>query len=154
VGKNGCRLGWVLVCVSGLAASAIAQSATTRPSAPQPAKPDDANRPVELTPTEQEIFDRTNDYRVKCGLPKVKLNAQLTRVARYFAIYMSITGNFDHDADGKGPGARASKFGYNWSLVCENIAYRYKGDEGSLHELAPDFVNGWINSAGHRKNML
>ena len=31
-------------------------------------------------------------------------------------------GDFDHDADGRGPGARAAKFGYDWSLVCENIA--------------------------------
>jgi uncharacterized protein YkwD len=115
---------------------------------------EDYARPVELTAEEREIFERTNEYRQKCGLPRVSLNPQLTRAARYFAIYMSITGDFDHDADGKGPGARAAKFGYDWSLVCENIAYRYKAYDPSLRDLPSDFVDGWIQSAGHRKNML
>ena len=66
---------------------------------------------------------------------------------------MSITGQFDHDADGKGPGARATMFGYNWSLVCENIAYRYTQDVRT-RGLPDDFLVGWIQSAGHRKNML
>jgi uncharacterized protein YkwD len=115
---------------------------------------EDVTRPVHLTEEEQEIFTRTNEYRAKCGLPKVTLNPQLTRAARYFAIYMALTGSFDHDADGKGPGARAAKFGYNWSLVCENIAYRYKAYDTSMRDLPSDFVEGWIRSAGHRKNML
>lgn len=110
-------------------------------------------RPLELTPVEKEIFDRTNDYRAQNGLPRVGLNPKLIRAARYFAIYMSITGDFDHDADGKGPGARAHKYGYDWSLVCENIAYRYTCDP-STNGLPSDFVTGWIQSLGHRKNML
>jgi uncharacterized protein YkwD len=115
---------------------------------------EDYSRKVLLTTEEQEIFQRTNDYRAKCGLPRVAVNPQLTRAARYFANYMAITGDFDHDADGKGPGARAAKFGYDWSLVCENIAYRYKAYDCSMRDLPSDFVEGWIHSAGHRKNML
>jgi uncharacterized protein YkwD len=121
----------------------------TRWSEPQ----EDYARPVALTSCEQEIFSRTNDYRAQNGLPRCSLNPQLTRAARYFATYMSITGHFDHDADGKGPGFRAAKFGYNWSLVCENIAYRYTQDI-TTRDLPDDFVVGWIQSAGHRKNML
>jgi len=114
---------------------------------------EDFTQPVALTGCEEEIFSRTNDYRAQNGLPRCSLNPQLTRAARYFAHYMSITGTFDHDADGKGPGARAAKFGYNWSLVCENIAYRYTCNV-STDGLPDDFVVGWIQSAGHRKNML
>ena len=136
----------VSVCCSG---SAYAQRRPARCVAPA----EDYSRPVELTPVEQDIFNRTNDYRAQNGLPRVALNPQLTRAARYFANWMAITGQFDHDADGKGPGVRATKFGYNWSLVCENIAYRYTCDS-SLRDLATDFVTGWIQSAGHRKNML
>jgi uncharacterized protein YkwD len=143
----------VLAFIAGPAATAFAQR-TYQPAPVRPAATPEYARPVALTPTEQEIFERTNDYRALNGLPRVTLNPQLTRAARYFAIYMSITGNFDHDADGKGPGCRATKFGYDWSLVCENIAYRYRGDDGSLRDLPSDFVSGWIDSAGHRKNML
>jgi uncharacterized protein YkwD len=126
----------------------------TRSAPPPESATESSARKVDLTTEEQEIFQRTNDYRAQCGLPRVALNAQLTRAARYFAIYMSITGDFDHDADGKGPGFRAAKFGYDWSLVCENIAYRYKAYDCSLRDLPSDFVDGWIHSAGHRKNML
>jgi uncharacterized protein YkwD len=136
-------------------AAVFAGTSSAQRAGPRPGFPaEEFNRPVELTPTEREIFDRTNDYRAQNGLPRVTVNPQLTRAARYFAIYMSITRQFDHDADGKGPGARASKFGYDWSLVCENIAYRYTCSDGTLRELPSDFVTGWIRSAGHRKNML
>lgn len=141
-----------LVC---FAVSSEIQAQNTPRKAVRPAPPvEDHSRAVALTNEEQEIFSRTNAYRVSCGLPQVTLNPQLTRAARYFAIYMSLTGDFDHDADGKGPGARAAKFGYNWSLVCENIAYRYTATDMSLRDLPSDFVDGWIHSAGHRKNML
>jgi uncharacterized protein YkwD len=146
----------VIVVVVAAAAAALSGGAVAQrgggPKATAGTGP--SERPVELTAEEREIFDRTNAYRVRCGLPAVALNPRLTRAARYFAIYMSLTGDFDHDADGRGPGARAAKFGYDWSLVCENIAYRYKGHDPNLQDLPSDFVNGWIRSDGHRKNML
>jgi uncharacterized protein YkwD len=136
----------VLVFCSG---SALGQRRPARRVAPA----EDYSAPVELTSVEQDIFNRTNDYRAQNGLARCTVSPQLTRTARYFANWMAITGQFDHDADGKGPGARATRFGYNWSLVCENIAYRYTCDP-TMKDLATDFVTGWIQSAGHRKNML
>jgi uncharacterized protein YkwD len=135
-------------------AGEVSGQRTPRGSSRGSATAEAATPAITLTQEEQEIFTRTNAYRAQCGLPTVTLNPQLTRAARYFAIYMSLTGEFDHDADGKGPGARAAKFGYNWSLVCENIAYRYTATDVSLKHLPTDFVDGWIRSAGHRKNML
>jgi uncharacterized protein YkwD len=143
----------VIVAVGVLALGSGILPAQRGSRARYAAPAEDFTRPVALTSTEQEIFVRTNDYRCQNGLPRCSLNPQLTRAARYFAHYMSITGTFDHDADGKGPGFRAAKFGYNWALVCENIAYRYTCDV-STQSLPDDFVVGWIQSAGHRKNML
>jgi uncharacterized protein YkwD len=150
VGMNVRAVAAVAVGMLVFGASAPAQRGT-RVRYAEPAE--DCSRPVYLSSVEEEILTRTNDYRCQNGLPRCSLNPQLTRAARYFAHYMSITGRFDHDADGKGPGARAAKFGYDWSLVCENIAYRYTCDV-STRGLPDDFVEGWIHSAGHRKNML
>jgi uncharacterized protein YkwD len=67
---------------------------------------------------------------------------------------MAATGRFAHDADGKRPWDRARDHGYSWCLVGENIAYRYMSRHFLAHELAEDFVKGWKDSAGHRKNMV
>ena len=49
---------------------------------------------------------------------------QLASAARYFADFMARTGKFGHSADGSEPAARAKRFGYEYCIVSENIAYR------------------------------
>jgi uncharacterized protein YkwD len=60
---------------------------------------------------------------------------------------MAATGNFDHTgSDGSDPAVRAIRFGYNSAAVGENIAM---GQSSAL-----EVFIGWMNSPGHRQNIL
>jgi uncharacterized protein YkwD len=54
---------------------------------------------------------------------------------------MSHTGS-----DGSSPGDRITRAGYTWSAYGENVAYGYATPE--------QVMNGWMNSPGHRANIL
>ena len=82
-------------------------------------------------------------------------NAQLEAAAQDFARFMARTGKYGHTADGRRPPQRAAAPGYDYCLVAENIAYRYRSsgyDSGA--KLAAELVEGWKNSPEHRHNML
>jgi uncharacterized protein YkwD len=100
------------------------------------------------------IVDRTNDFRKSGKREPVKVNADLTKAAEYFAKFMAESGKYGHEADGQKPTDRARKHGYEYCLVLENIAYMYKPEGFSTDELAGGLVKGWRESTGHRKNML
>lgn len=100
------------------------------------------------------VIDLTNEFRVQQGRNKVAANARLTEAARYFAGYIAKTGRFSHDADGTVPAARAQKFGYDYCIVSENLAYREVSGKTPARELAQGLVEGWKKSPGHRQNML
>ena len=67
---------------------------------------------------------------------------------------MARTGKFSHTADGSEPTARAKRFGYDYCIVSENIAYVFSSEGTDTAELARRVVQGWQKSPGHRKNML
>ena len=67
---------------------------------------------------------------------------------------MARTGKFSHTADGSEPAARAKRFGYDYCIVSENIAYVFSSEGTDTAELARRVVQGWQKSPGHRKNML
>jgi uncharacterized protein YkwD len=52
------------------------------------------------------------------------------------------------------PSARARGHGYDFCLVSENIAHLYTSRGYESADLARRLVEGWKNSAGHRKNMV
>ena len=41
---------------------------------------------------------------------------------------MARTGKFSHSADGSEPAARAKRFGYEYCIVAENIAYIFSSE--------------------------
>ncbi|MBC8119691.1 MAG: CAP domain-containing protein [Burkholderiaceae bacterium] len=100
------------------------------------------------------IIELTNALRRTHHLPDVKADPQLANAARYFADFMARTDKFAHTADGNQPAVRARKFGYDFCVVAENIAYEFSTAGFNAAELARNLVQGWENSAGHRKNML
>ena len=51
----------------------------------------------------------------------------------------------------KGFNDRIKQFPFYYSLACENVFMCQGYSEYSIAEMA---VNGWINSPGHRKNLL
>lgn len=140
--------------------SAYAQRAETRDADAEavetpPDKREDAGaeRP-DPSRVSDEVVRLTNEFRAKQGRQKVKQNERLATTAREFAEFMARTGRYGHTADGNKPADRARKRGYAYCLVSENIAYQFNSGGFKTEELARAFTRGWIESPGHRRNML
>jgi uncharacterized protein YkwD len=92
-----------------------------------------------------------NAERRSKGLPSLRSNGKLAVAARGWANRMVSGRFFAHEAAGSTLRTRVKRTGYirgNWSLG-ENIAW---GSGGLATPRA--IVNGWMNSPGHRANIL
>lgn len=98
------------------------------------------------TPLHQEILALVNQERQKNGAPALKLNTKLSKAAQGQAENMIATGIFAHEIGGKNVGDRATAAGYSWGRIGENIA--------SGQTSATEVMDTWMNSEGHRKNIL
>jgi Cysteine-rich secretory protein family len=114
-----------------------------------------------MTPTlpdipavETQIVEMTNSFRAQNKLQNVKSNAVLTAIARAYATYLAKNGKFSHTADGREASERVSAGGYEWCETGENLASFLDSRGFTSLDLAKSSVEGWINSPGHRKNML
>ena len=108
----------------------------------------------ELAAATNTIIELTNKFREAQGLPPVTTQPQLAAAAEYFADFMATAYKYGHSADGKKPAERAKKYGYDYCIVSENIAYQFSSVGFSPEEVAEKFETGWENSPDHRKNML
>jgi uncharacterized protein YkwD len=129
------RLGLGLVAVTALAGMSLAAG----PAAPYPHRPWHPSRGI-------QILWAVNAERQKAGLPALQWNSPLATAAYAHAANMARQNNLSHTLDGKGPADRISAAGYNYSSWAENIAWNYAS--------AQDTVTGWMNSPGHRANIL
>jgi hypothetical protein len=84
-----------------------------------------------------------SDFRLKHGEKRVTLDATLTRISHDQAQAMAAKDVLDHDVLG-GFTTRVAPAGAG--RAAENIAYGY--------ESFPKTLDQWINSSGHRKNLL
>lgn len=152
------RLQPVLFFVLGLTAASLAWAQVVEEddteilkAVPRTVEP--ANTP-ELDGAVQKVLASTNRFRDEEGREKVAVNPSLRKAAQYFADYMARTNRYGHKADGERPADRAKKFGYQYCIVAENIAYAYSSEGFTTDELAAEFFEGWKASPGHRRNML
>ncbi|SEQ96328.1 spore coat assembly protein SafA/uncharacterized protein, YkwD family [Virgibacillus subterraneus] len=96
---------------------------------------------------EQEVIRLVNKERAEAGLPALKYDWELARVAKYKSRDMNNVGYFSHDSPTYGsPFTMMKDFGISYNSAGENIA---RG-----HASAEEVVNGWMNSSGHRANIL
>lgn len=94
-----------------------------------------------------EVVRLTNVERAKHGVPPLVLSRELTKSARFHASFMAENDCFDHLCPNEpNLGKRARNAGYEWRAVAENIA--------AGQESAAEVVKGWMNSPGHRVNIL
>jgi uncharacterized protein YkwD len=130
-------------------------NATPKTAAPAPA----AAVPAPATPSipapdglRAGLRDCANSERAKVGLPPVSDDPALDLAAQGHAVDMQVRNYFDHDTpDGKTPWDRIrsaiSTLGekvFDW--MGENIAAGFDD--------APSTCVGWMNSPGHRANIL
>lgn len=96
---------------------------------------------------EKEVVRLVNEIRVKNGLNPLTEDWELSRVARYKSRDMKDNNYFSHTSPVYGsPFNMLKSFGIKYKAAAENIA---KG------QATPQtVVNAWMNSAGHRANIL
>ena len=95
----------------------------------------------------EQVVDLTNIERAKEGLQPLKLNDRLLDAAQDHSNDMARNDFFNHTgADGLTVGDRVRASGYQYSTAGENIA--------AGQTTAAQVVEGWMNSPGHRANIL
>lgn len=100
----------------------------------------------QLTADEQEVFDLINAKRVANGLSSLKIDDELQNVARIKAQDMVDNNYFSHTSPVYGsPFDMIKKFGISYKTAGENIAGN-SSNSGA--------VNAWMNSSGHKANIL
>ena len=96
---------------------------------------------------EQEVIRLVNVERAKKGLKALTYDWQLARVARYKSQDMKDNRYFSHTSPVYGsPFQMMKSFGITYRSAGENIA------RGQVTPQA--VVNAWMNSSGHRANIL
>lgn len=102
---------------------------------------------VTTTTQENEVVRLVNIQRAKAGLPALKINWQLSRVARYKSADMANKGYFSHNSPTYGtPFQMMENFGLSFTAAGENIAYGQR--------TPAEVMDGWMNSPGHRSNIM
>jgi len=103
--------------------------------------------PSNVNEMASEIARGLNAYRAANGQTQLSFNRRLGRAAMAHACDMSVNNFFGHrGSDGSNSQVRVRAAGYQDCLVAENLAWGYPRSE--------QIISGWVNSAGHRSNML
>jgi len=160
----------VLIAVAG-ALSFAGGAAIQLPE--QPELFDDSSG-INATAVEYHIHKEINDRRSERGLSQLKFDEQLQQIARGHSKDMVARSYFSHeDPAGDDFADRYSESGYDcrvkmsgksYATGAENIAYTWHERRVEMHgemryystssEVAMAVVNWWMNSTGHRDNIL
>jgi hypothetical protein len=94
-----------------------------------------------------EVISISNQKRADSGLPALKYNSKLTSAAKAKAQDMFAKNYWAHYApDGTSPWSFITASGYKYTTAGENLAKNFDTSAG--------VVSGWMNSSGHRANIL
>ena len=95
----------------------------------------------------RQVVDLTNVERRKNGLAALQIDTQLSQVALTKSQDMQKNGYFSHTSPTYGsPFDMMRDFGVSYRTAGENIAQGQRTPQ--------EVVNAWMNSAGHRQNIL
>jgi len=99
-----------------------------------------------MTSDEQEVFNLINKQRTNNGLSALKVNSEVQRVAKIKAQDMVNNSCFSHNSPTYGtPFQMLQSFKVSYKTAGENIA----GNSSNTGA-----VNAWMNSSGHKANIL
>ncbi|WP_077620687.1 CAP domain-containing protein [Bacillus sinesaloumensis] len=128
----------------------VKEPVTQQPVQPKPSEPtNETTNPAthSVSQFEQEVVTLTNNERAKYGLQPLKLDVKLSEVARLKSSDMKQNGYFSHTSPTYGsPFEMMKQFGVQYRAAGENIAMGQRSPQ--------EVVNAWMNSEGHRKNIL
>lgn len=121
------------------------KTTTPAPAAPKQAAP--APTTGDVSSYVKQVIDLTNAQRSKNGLPALKADAQLSGVAQKKSVDMQQNNYFSHTSPTYGsPFDMMRDFGVTYKSAGENIAQGQRTPQ--------EVVNAWMNSEGHRRNIL
>jgi uncharacterized protein YkwD len=122
---------------------------------------------IRIRDLEQKIHDLVNDSRKTNGRGVLQLDEKLSNVARAHSQDMAKAGYFDHiDPAGRSPQQRVELAGISCQAIGENLFQnnlytrvhiengRKTYDWSTVNQIAATSVAGWMNSPGHRHNIL
>jgi uncharacterized protein YkwD len=141
--------GSMLLSFSGVAAEAqptlltqqIDQASRTTHLSPQS---------TEILQIEADIWQQINQQRQRYGLSPLRVNEQLTQAARAYSKQMADYNFYSHTGvRGDTPRQRVESQGVHAQLVGENL-FQFP----QRYSPATMAVNGWMESSGHRHNIL
>ena len=99
-----------------------------------------------LTSDELEVFNLINEQRIKNGLSALKIDSEVQNVARIKAKDMIDNNYFAHNSPVYGtPFQMLNSFKVSYRTAGENIAGNSSNSSA---------VTAWMNSSGHRANIL
>jgi uncharacterized protein YkwD len=105
-----------------------------------------------MSAQEAEILRLVNDERKRAGAPVLKSSQRLVLASRGHSYDMALRNYLGHDGPaGDTPAERVRGVGVDSAALGENIYLDRDADRAKLAERA---VKGWLNSPGHRANML
>lgn len=133
-----------------------------------------SNDAIDRAAVERYVHEYVNEKRTERGREPLEFDRGLRETARYYSGRMAREGFFAHTGpDGEILSDRYEAFGYEcrvstgdgrYATGGENLAYTYYGapvrtEDGverydTERELARGIVDGWMNSPGHRENLL
>ncbi|MEU0080638.1 CAP domain-containing protein [Micromonospora tulbaghiae] len=95
----------------------------------------------------QKVVTIVNQERAKAGCKALTVNAKLNLAAQRHSQDQADHQKMDHTgSDGSQPWDRVKAAGYSYRMVGENVAWNYQTPAAVME--------GWMNSEGHRKNIL
>ena len=114
---------------------------------PEPKPEDKPESDTSISNFERRVVELTNAERAKQGLPALKIDSELSKVAKLKSQDIQSKGYFDHNSPTYGsPFDMMKQFGISYRSAGENIAKGQRTPEA--------VVSAWMNSEGHRKNIL
>ncbi|WP_075036286.1 CAP domain-containing protein [Halobacillus dabanensis] len=101
----------------------------------------------EVSAFEKQVVELTNQEREKQGLAPLKLDTELSTVAKDKSLDMQQNNYFSHNSPNHGsPFDMMNSYGIDYRTAGENIA---------MGQTSPEqVVEGWMNSQGHRENIM
>ncbi|RYG73278.1 hypothetical protein EU245_07080 [Lentibacillus lipolyticus] len=122
------------------------QAPTQQPTEQQE-KQQNSSQSQQLNEFEQQVVELTNQERTAQGLEPLKVDTELSKVAREKSRDMATSNYFSHNSPNYGsPFDMMKQFGVSYKTAGENIARGQRTPQ--------EVVDGWMNSEGHRKNIM
>ena len=95
----------------------------------------------------QSTLAEINAARQSRGMEPLRLHPRLQEAAQAHACDSATRNRMGHDgSDGRDLGRRATDAGYDYREIAENVAQGYPSPQA--------VTQGWLDSPGHRRNIL